>query len=74
MSNLLPYAYARDFGLLARAGVQNGQGGQGSQGSQFGAAGAQGRGQSGGFGGAQRMGANSGRWARHGRKIVLYGV
>ncbi|MFM2089360.1 MAG: hypothetical protein RLZZ237_4229, partial [Pseudomonadota bacterium] len=24
MSNLLPYAYARDFGLLARPGAQDG--------------------------------------------------
>ena len=69
-------AAARQFapGLLGNGGGQNGAGGPGGQGGQGGQGswgkGAQGaQGSQGGSGGAQ-----SGRWVRQGRKIILYGV
>lgn len=72
-------AAARQFapGLLGNGGGQNGAGGQGGQGSQ-GSQGGWGKGAQGGQGGwgqnASSGGAQSGRWARQGRKIILYGV
>ena len=70
-------AAARQFapGLLAAAAAGQsgamGQGGQGGWGK--GAQGSQG-GQGGWGQNAPSGGAQSGRWARHGRKIVLYGI
>lgn len=74
-------AAARQFapGLLGNGGAQNGAGGQngasgqGGQGGWKGAQGAQG-GQGGWGQNAPSSGAQSGRWARQGRKIILYGI
>jgi len=69
-------AAAKQFapGLLnqGQGGARGGQGGQGAMTAQ-GGQGMQGSGQ-GRAGGSGGRGANSGRWMRQGRKIVLYGA